>query len=202
MGRCPTTVLRPVTPAEWAELTRLSRTKSARLDQVQRAQAVLAVAAGSRFTTAARAAGFRSSSTVSQLVERFNTRGLGVLITAPGRGRKPTYASTIRSRILATLRRAPDPERDGTATWSLLTLQQALRTGDPPLPRLSATTIRRVLHEAGYSYQRTRTWCPTGTAQRVRKAGVVTVVDEQAEEKKTHRTSLSTGRKRRVSALL
>jgi transposase len=154
------------------------------LDQVQRAQALLAVAAGSSFTTAARAAGFRSSETVSQLVERFNTRGLGVLITAPGRGRKPTYASRIRSRILATLRRAPDPERDRTATWSLPTLQRALRTGDPPLPRLSATTIRRVLHEASYSYQRTRTWCPTGTAQRVRKAGVVTVVDEQAEEKK------------------
>jgi hypothetical protein len=33
-----------------------------------------------------------------------------------------------------------------------------------------------VLQDAGSSYQRTRTWCPTGTAQRKRKSGVVTVV--------------------------
>jgi len=102
MGRCPTTVLRPVTLAEWAELTRLTRAKSARLDQVQRVQALLVVAAGSSFTTAVRAAEFRSRETVSQLVERFNTRGLGVLSTATERGRKPTHASTIRSCILAT----------------------------------------------------------------------------------------------------
>ena len=40
-----------------------------------------------------------------------------------------------------------------------------------------------MLQDAGSSYQRTRTWCPTGTAQRKRKAGVVTVVDPQTEEK-------------------
>ncbi len=52
------------------------------------------------------------------------------------------------------------------------------------LPRVGATTIRRVLRDAGSSYQRTRTWCPTGTAQRKRKAGVVQVVDPQTEEKR------------------
>ncbi|MHB8573774.1 MAG: hypothetical protein ACYDCQ_00440 [Dehalococcoidia bacterium] len=30
----------------------------------------------------------------------------------------------------------------------------------------------------------TRTWCPTGTAQRQRKAGVVTVTDPKTEEKR------------------
>ena len=50
------------------------------------------------------------------------------------------------------------------------------------LVRVGATTIRRVLRDAGSSYQRTRTWCPTGTAQRKRKAGVVRVVDPQTEE--------------------
>jgi hypothetical protein len=43
--------------------------------------------------------------------------------------------------------------------------------------------MRRILHPAGYSLQRTRTWCPTGTAQRVRKAGVVTVCDAHTAEK-------------------
>jgi len=41
-----------------------------------------------------------------------------------------------------------------------------------------------VLHDAGYSYQRTRTWCRTGYALRVRKSGTVTTYDEQTPEKK------------------
>jgi hypothetical protein len=49
---------------------------------------------------------------------------------------------------------------------------------------VGATTIRRVLQDAGSSYQQTRTWCPTGTAQRKRKAGVVTVVDPDTEAKR------------------
>jgi hypothetical protein len=39
------------------------------------------------------------------------------------------------------------------------------------------------LHQAGYVFGRSRTWCRTGTALRVRKAGVVTVHDPQAQEK-------------------
>src|SRR5205085_3877374 len=46
-----------------------------------------------------------------------------------------------------------------------------------------AMTISRILHPADYSHQRTRTWCPTGTAQRVRKDGVVTVYDAHTAEK-------------------
>ena len=44
--------------------------------------------------------------------------------------------------------------------------------------------MRLVLQDAGRSYQRTRTWCPTGTAQRKRKAGMVTVVDPNTEVKR------------------
>jgi hypothetical protein len=45
-------------------------------------------------------------------------------------------------------------------------------------------TIRRVLVEAGRADQRTRTGCPTGTAQRVRTQGIVTVVAPETEEKR------------------
>jgi hypothetical protein len=51
------------------------------------------------------------------------------------------------------------------------------------LPRIGARTIRRVLPKAGYVFGRRRTWCRTGTAVRVRQAGVVTVHDPQAQEK-------------------
>lgn len=81
------------------------------------------------------------------------------------------------------MRRTPDREKDQTGSWSLSTLQRALRKTD--LPQISRDTISQVLPEAGYTYQRTRTWCKTGTALRVRKEGVVAVHDPHAEEKKT-----------------
>ncbi len=77
--------------------------------------------------------------------------------------------------------RDPDREQDQSATWSLKLLELALRKRT--LPDLGASTIRQVLHESGYAFGRSRTWCQTGTALRVRKTGVVKVYDPRAEEK-------------------
>jgi transposase len=174
--------LRPLTLVEQRELKRITQASSERVDRVKRATAVLAVAGGQSLSAAARVAGFRSPGAVTYLVRRFNQVGLGALKIAAGRGRRPTYDALARARIVATAQRSPDRKIDGTATWSLSTLERTLRREG--LPRVGATTIRRVLHEAGSSYQRTRTWCPTGTAQRKRKAGVVQVVDPKTEEKR------------------
>lgn len=62
------------------------------------------------------------------------------------------------------------------------TLERTLRR-ELGLPILCAHTIHRVRLEAGYTYQQSRTWCPTGTAERVRKEGVVVVHDPQTEGK-------------------
>jgi transposase len=174
--------LRPLTGAEQAALARLAGASSERVDRVRRATALLAVARGQPFVRAARAAGFRSGTAVANLVGRFNRHGLGALALAPGRGRKATYDRAARARIVATAQRAPDRKADGTATWSLSTLRRTLRREG--LPRVGTSTIRRVLQDAGSAYQRTRTWCPTGTAQRKRKAGVATVVDPETEVKR------------------
>ena len=40
------------------------------------------------------------------------------------------------------------------------------------------------LHEAGYTYQRTRSWVHTGYALRKRKSGTVTTYDQETPEKK------------------
>ena len=85
---------------------------------------------------------------------------------------------------MAEARREPTPEADGTATWSLSSLRRTLRAAPDGLPRVSTYTIRRVLQESGASYQRSRTWCPTGKALRRRKAGPAVVVDPDAESKK------------------
>ena len=174
--------LRPVTAEERAALEHSVRASSERVDRVRRAQALLAVEQGLPFAQAARRAGFRSGSAVAKLVGRFNRQGLDVLAIAAGRGRRPTYDLAARARIVATAQQGPDRRRDGTATWSLSTLQRRLRR--EAFPTLGATTVRRVLEAAGSSYQRTRTWCPTGTALRKRKAGVVTVVDPRTEVKR------------------
>jgi len=84
--------------------------------------------------------------------------------------------------FVAVAQEQPRRREDQTATWSLRTLQRRLRREG--LDRIGTSTIRRVLQDAGSAYQRTRTWCPTGTAVRQRKSGPVRVVDPETEEKR------------------
>jgi transposase len=174
--------LRVLAETERAALRRIVQARSERVDRMQRARALLTVAAGASFAAAARDAGLHSGTTVANLVARFNRHGLAALSIAAGRGRKPTYDARVRAQIVATAQTTPDRKKDGTATWSLSTLQKRLRKEG--LEQIGTNTIKRVLEDAGSSYQRTRSWCPTGTAQRVRKGGVVTVTDPETEQKR------------------
>jgi transposase len=174
--------LRPLSRQEERELRRIVKASSERIDVVRRARALLAVAGKESFAQAAGGAGFKEARSVGKLVKRFNAHGLAALSIAAGRGGKPRYTSEQKARILAEVQRVPDRKEDQTATWSLMLLRGALRKTD--LPHIAKETIRLVLHEAGYSYQRTRTWCRTGYALRKRKSGTVTVYDQQTLEKK------------------
>jgi len=182
MGRPGRTQVRAVTAEEEQELRRLAKATSAGADERQRAQALLAVRESGSVSQAAEVAGYQSRYGVTLLVHRFNQRGLAAVRIAPGRGRKVTYTAAARAQIVACAQREPDREHDGAATWSLTLLQRVLQRAG--LAGVSRDTIRRVLHEAGTSYQRTRTWCPTGTALRLRTGGVVQVVDPDTEEKR------------------
>lgn len=173
--------LRALSAKEEHALQGLARATSERVDVVRRARAILAVHAGQAYTHAAHAAGYQSGDSISQLVERFNQQGLASLPIAAGRGRKAQYTVAERERILQELQRTPDRQADGTATWSLKTLERALRKA--ALPQVSASTIRVVLHEAGYRFGTTRTWCPTGTAVRKRHGETVSVQDPKSGEK-------------------
>ena len=185
MSRHQNDPLRPLTADEQEALTQMSRSQAAPAAQVIRAQLLRLVAAGSGYQDAAQAVGRHSGDAVSTLVARFNQEGLAALAPRHGGGRRPVYDAQARKRILTEAQRMPTPEHDGTATWSLSLLKKALRVAPDGLPGVSTFTLWQVLHEAGYSYQRTRTWCPTGTALRKRKAGVATVTDPDAEPKKS-----------------
>jgi transposase len=185
MSRRKKDPLRPLTDDERQALIQLSRSRAAPAVQVARATMLLAVAAGDDYQQAALAAGRRSGDAVSHLVTRFNVEGLPALTPRQGGGQPRVYDHISRERILCEARREPTPEADGTATWSLSTLQKVLRSASDGLPKVATSTIWQVLREFGLSYQQSRTWCPTGAATRKRKGGPAAVTDPDAESKKS-----------------
>lgn len=176
--------LRALTEGERASLQEVARATSAPAAVVTRARAVLAVADGCSYTEAARRVGRRSGDAVADLVARFNREGVAAVEPRHGGGPPVRYGPAERARILAEVQRTPDRAQDGTATWSLTTLQRALRQADDGLPEVSTYTIWGVLHEADLSWQRDRSWCHTGLAKRRRKSGEVEVHDPDATAKK------------------
>ena len=177
--------LRPLTQEERELLEQIARAESEPASHVARAKALLAVAAGKTYGAAAQAAGRRSNDAVSQLVSRFNQAGVAALELRHGGGPEIKYGTAEQARILAEVRRKPDLERDGTATWSLSTLQRSLRQAKDGLPEVSTYTIWLVLHSNDFSWQKDGSWCETGKVRRKRKAGVVEVVDPEAIPKKS-----------------
>src|SRR3954468_11403990 len=180
MSRHQTDPLRPLTADERQELTRAcaarpapgegapgadprrSRSPSAPAAPVERARALLAIADGASYTAAAHQVGRRHTETISAWVSRFNRDGLAAVQRGHGGGARIRYGADAQQRILAEWARTPQREPDGTATWSLSLLQRALRKAPDGLPKVSTFTIWRTLHEAGLSWQKSRTWCETG----------------------------------------
>jgi transposase len=146
---------------------------------------LLAVADGESYTDAAKAAGRRSGEAVSHLVSRFNREGIAAIEPRHGGGPPIIYAQTERERILCEARRRPQRDKDGTANWSLTTLRRALREADDGLPEVSTHTIWKTLKEAGFDWQKDRSWCETGVVERKRGGEVVTVIDPDAQAKKS-----------------
>jgi transposase len=177
--------LRPLTEEERYWLERISRSHSEPAGHVARAKEILAVAGGYSYTQAAQMAGRKSGDAVAQLVERFNREGIASLQPGHGGGPKVKYSAVERERVLTEVRRKPEPEQDGTNTWSLSTLQKALRKAEDGLPEISTERIWVILQEAGFRWQKSRSWCDTGQVVRKRKGGVVTVSDPDATPKKS-----------------
>ena len=176
--------LRALTEDERGKLDQVGRASSAPAAVVARARALLAVAEGCSYTEAARRVGRRSGDAVGELVARFNREGLAAVEPRHGGGARVRYGAAERERILAEVRRTPDREQDQAATWSLTTLQRALRSAEDGLPEVSTYTIWCVLHAADLGWQRDRSWCHTGLARRRRKHGEVEVHDPDATVKR------------------
>src|SRR5579871_6854568 len=101
MGRAQKETLRTLSAAEQQMLEAIVKASSERVDRVRRALAVLVVAETGSFAEAARQAGYRSGTTVANVVQRFNRHGLAALTIAAGRGPRPTYDGAARAHIVA-----------------------------------------------------------------------------------------------------
>ena len=175
--------LRPLSNEERQMLEQLSRARREPAVHVVRAQMLLAIANGASYTAAARSVGRRSGDAVSHLVSRFNQVGLAALEPLHGGGPSIVYDSNKRQLILQTISSPPAPEQDGTGNWSLSTLQYHLRQ-QAQFSKISTYTLWRVLHEADWSWQSSRSWCQTGQVKRRRKSGIVEVNDPDSQAKK------------------
>lgn len=85
---------------------------------------------------------------MARLVPHFNLQGLKAIEPERSGGPKPKYGVGERERILAEVRRSPDPEHDGGATWSLMLLRRALRKAPDGLAEVSTYTIRAIMQSA------------------------------------------------------
>jgi hypothetical protein len=183
MARQPHHPLYTLSEPERECLPSISRSDHEPAAHVARAKALLAVADGCSFSGAARRAGRRSGTAVGQLVSRCNREGLAALETRHGNCRHARDSHTERQRPLQEFARAPDCEADWAATWSLALLRKALRTAGDGLPHVRTSTSWAVLHKAGATGQRDRTWCRTGEVLRKRQAGVVRVQEPDHRQK-------------------
>ena len=184
MARPQKEPLRALSEGEHAELDALARSRSAPADRIARAKQILAVANGAYLKHAIQCANRRSRQALALLIQRFNREGMTAIYGHHGGGPSVRYGPTQQERILKEFARAPDREKDQTASWSLTTLQRALRGAPDGLPTISTYVIFQVLHQAGYTWQKDRTWCDTGIVERKRKEGAVKVTDPDADKKR------------------
>lgn len=184
MTRRKKEILRQLTEEEKGWLERISRSQSEPAVHVIRAKEILAVASGHNYKESAILAGIKTGDSVARLVERFNQEGLQAIQPRHGGGPVVKYSAVERERVLAEARRQPEPEKDGTNTWSLTTLQKALRKAPDGLPEISTERIWVILQESGFRWQKSRSWCETGQVERKRKEGIVKVVDPDTAQKK------------------
>ena len=177
--------LRPLEAHERKYMKKLSRARSAPLEQVDRARILLAVSEGMGYAAAAQSVGRESGDAVSNLVNRFNQEGLAALVARHGGGPAIVYGEAERVRIVQEARRRPNLAQDGTTQWTLSTVQKVLRAAPDGFPTISTWTIFHALHEAGWSCQKDGSWCETGQVERKRQGQVVTITDPDLTAKKT-----------------
>jgi transposase len=155
MARPPSVFVRDLDPGEARQVRDLSR-KGKTFAQRQRAQIVLASA--SHMSARQIAEVVRTDENqVRRVVKEFNTDGMASLHPRTGGGRPRKIDEPTRARIVAIALAHPQDLGEAETHWSLRRLRRyLLRTR--VVKTISREQLRRILNDAGVTYQRTRTW--------------------------------------------
>ena len=168
MARPQACLTRTPTNDELHELRRRVAARGISRRDHQRAAIVLGVINGTSLAAAGRSVGC-CENTAALWCRRFEAHGLAGLVDRPKSGAPVWYGPTDRQRVLEIGRTPPDPQRDGTATWSLELLTRRLRR-EPGLEHIDPTTVRRFFVEAGLSWQADRSFCTSTDPKLAEKA--------------------------------
>lgn len=182
MSRKKKDPIRKMTEEEFIYLNQVARAFSESSSRVARAKVLLIVSDGASYQEAALRAGRRSAQSVSKLVSRFNQEGIEAINIKHAGGPSVEYGSDEKQKITNIISSPPDRKTNGTATWSLSSLQRHLEKTE--MGHVSTYTLWKILHNAGYSFQKDCSWVKTGIVSRKRGGKFVEVEDVDSEAKK------------------
>lgn len=147
--------LRPFTDEEQAYLEKLSRSRTAAHQHVERATILLRYAGHEPVADIA-AAVRRRPETVWNVVKRFNQRGLASLQDTPRSGRPMTYGEEVRGQMIVTAKTHPQQLGLPYSHWTLDRLveyvNQTLR-----LP-ISRSQLGAILEQEGLKWYQEKTY--------------------------------------------
>jgi len=137
-------------------LEALAKGRSVPMQIVQRAQLVLASAAGHSPCQIAKQVQL-SAAQVREWIKRFNVQGVLGLFDRARQGRPPEYTAEQTLRVVEIATNAPSERAVPVNTWSLTHLQRYLEE-QTDIGRLCRETIRGILHANGISWQEAQHW--------------------------------------------
>jgi transposase len=154
VARQPEVFVHPLEPEQAQRLVRLTRRSTDRV-RLRRAGIVLASVQGRNVTQIAEMFA-ASPGYVREVIHTFNDKGFAALDPKWSGGRPRKFGPVARELICRIARTAPSALGQPFTTWSLSKLVAYLAAHKRLV--VSAETVRRVLREAGISWQRMKTW--------------------------------------------
>lgn len=161
-------VMRSPTDQERTEIERLSVSRTAPANQVQRARLLKHLAQGNTAPRAAAIVGV-SDQTARNLLNRFNEEGLLVLEDKPRPGRPRELTEQDRGKLMLLARSKPAKDEPAECHWTLDTLLEAARKEGMTISR---SHLARVLNQEGIRWwRRSRSWLSSADPELPEKRG-------------------------------
>jgi transposase len=154
MARRPEVFVHELEPEQAQRLVKITRTTRDRV-RLRRAGIVLASVQG-RPASEIAVMFAASENYVREVIHAFNQQGFAALNPKWSGGRPRKFGPAARDQICRIARSAPTGLGQPFTTWSLTKLVAYLR--DHHRLVVSVETVRRVLRQAGITWQRTKTW--------------------------------------------